>query len=80
MSKQKRVILTIALAELMLAALWYYLNDMALTSPNATAESTRVIGEMLGMAMGAMLGLGVVLFLMARKSDRAAAQSSAGGE
>lgn len=73
MSKRKRVVLTIILGELLLGGLWYYLNDMAVNSPNATAASTRVIGEMLGMAMGALLGLGLLLFLIARKNDMDAA-------
>lgn len=71
MSRQKRVIMSFIVLELLLAGLWFYLNTMALTSPSATPESAGVIGQAMGTVIGASIGLFVILFLMARKNDRA---------
>ena len=69
MSKRKRTLLAIIVIELLLAGLWYYLQMEAATSPNATAESSRVIGQVMGGAMGLILGLSPLLYLMARRND-----------
>ncbi|HEU0134722.1 MAG TPA: hypothetical protein VFR28_07850 [Allosphingosinicella sp.] len=73
MTRTKRTILALVLLELILAGLWWYLADMAATSPNASPESGRVIGQTLGAAMGIVLGLSPLLYLLARSNDRKAA-------
>lgn len=64
MPKRRRTILAVILIELLLAAGWYYLAGIA-QSP----EAARTIGETMGMAMGVILGLSPLLYLIARKND-----------
>lgn len=73
MTRVKRTILALVLLELILAGLWYYLADMAATSPRASPDSGRVIGETMGTVMGVVLGLSLILYLLARSNDRKAA-------
>jgi len=69
MSKRKRTIFAIIFIELFLAGLWYYLHAQLAQSPNATAESAATIGRTMGGAMGLILGLSPLLYLMARRND-----------
>jgi hypothetical protein len=55
--------------ELLLAGAWIWLHRMALTSPHPTADSTRVIGQMFGAAMGIVLALSPLFYLLARQDD-----------
>jgi hypothetical protein len=73
MTRVKRTILALVLIELILAGLWYYLANMAATSPNAHADAGRTIGQTMGTVMGVVLGLSPVLYLLARSNDRKAA-------
>jgi hypothetical protein len=73
MTRAKRTILVLILLELILAGLWYYLADMAATSPGASPDSGRVIGRTMGTVMGVVLGLSPFLYLLARSNDRKAA-------
>jgi hypothetical protein len=73
MTRARRTILALVLLELILAGLWFYLANMAATSSGASPDSGRVIGETMGMAMGAVLGLSPLLYLLARSNDRKAA-------
>jgi hypothetical protein len=73
MTRAKRTILVLVLLELILAGLWLYLANMAAASPGASADSGRVIGQTMGTAMGAVLGLSPLLYLLARSNDRKAA-------
>jgi uncharacterized YccA/Bax inhibitor family protein len=68
MTRTKRTILAVAVLELLLAGLWYYLANM----PNSNPESGRVIGQTMGTVMGVVLGLSPVLLLLARSNDRKA--------
>ena len=76
MSKRRRTVIGIMVIELLLAALWYYLHTKMAMSANATAESAEVIGQMMGGAMGLILGLSPVLYLLARRNDLNAEKSS----
>ena len=69
MSKRRRTVIGIIVIELLLAALWYYLHTELAMSANATAESAEVIGQMMGGAMGLILGLSPVLYLLTRRND-----------
>jgi hypothetical protein len=77
MSRRKRTLIAIVVIELLLAGGWIWLHGMAMTSPHATKDSARVIGEVFGGAMGLVLALSPLLYLMARKNDRTAASASA---
>jgi len=52
MSRRKRTLIAIVVIELLLAGGWIWLHGMAMTSPHATRDSARVIGEVFGGAMG----------------------------
>ena len=69
MSKRKRTVITLIVVELLLAAGWFWLHNMALTSARAGPDSTRVTGQVFGAAMGIVLALSPLLYLMARKND-----------
>ena len=73
MTRAKRTILALVLLEIILAGLWFYLANMAATSPGASPDSGRVIGETMGMVMGVVLGVSPLLYLLARSNDRKAA-------
>ena len=77
MSRRKRTLIAIVVIELLLAGGWIWLHGMAMTSPHAAKDSARVIGEVFGGAMGLVLALSPVLYLMARNSDRTAASTPA---
>jgi hypothetical protein len=70
MSKRKRTIIAVVVVELLLLGGWIWLHALAMTSPHATADSARVIGQMFGGAMAVVLMLSPLLYLMARRNDR----------
>lgn len=72
MSRRKRTMIAVVVIGLLLAGGWIWLHGMAPTSPHAMPGSTRIIGEVFGGAMGLLLGLSPLLYLLARNSDRAA--------
>ena len=57
---------------LLLAGGWIWLHGLAMTSPRAAGDSARVIGDVFGGAMGLVLALSPLLYLMARHNDRTA--------
>jgi hypothetical protein len=77
MSRKARLILTMVIIEGALAGLWWYLARYGLANPDrVTADFQQVVGQTMGMAMGALLGLGFILFLVAARGDRKAAQDN----
>lgn len=70
MPKVKRMIVGVGILELLLAGGWIWLYGLAAASPQASAESTRVIGEAFGTAMALVLVLTPLLYLVMRKSER----------
>lgn len=70
MPKVKRMIVGVAILELILAGSWIWLHGLAAASPRANAESTRVIGEVFGGAMALVLVVAPLLYLVMRKSGR----------
>ena len=68
MSRKARTIFAIIFVELFLAGLWYYLTMQAVAG-GGNSNAPRVIGQMMGMAMGGFFGFGVLLFLLAVKAD-----------
>ena len=69
MSKRKRTIIALIMIELLLAGGWLWLHTMALNSPRASPDSTRVIGQVFGAAMGIILAVSPLLYLFARRND-----------
>ncbi|TIV68858.1 MAG: hypothetical protein E5V89_21275 [Mesorhizobium sp.] len=75
MSKRARLILVLAIFEAGLAGLWWYLARYGLQNPDRVAANFQeVVGQTMGMAMVALLGLGVMLFFVAARNDRKALQ------
>jgi hypothetical protein len=65
-----RVAIGIGFLELMLGGIWYYLaHDMA-ASGNSSPESQRELGQMMGGAMGAVLGFAIFLSLVRLFKER----------
>jgi hypothetical protein len=73
MSKRKRTVIAIIVIELLLAGGWLWLHGLAVTSPHASRDSARVVGEVFGGAMGLLLALSPLLDRLARNNDRRAA-------
>jgi hypothetical protein len=71
MFRKTRTLIAIALVELMLGGLWLWLAGMGAANPERTAPGfQQTLGSTIGTAMGAFLGLGLILYLMAAKRDR----------
>jgi hypothetical protein len=71
MSKKTRTLVAIVLVELLLAGIWFYLAGVGASNPERVAPGfQQTLGSTMGTAMGAFLGLGFILYLMAAKRDR----------
>lgn len=81
MSRRKRVVITFVVLEALLGVLWMWLSakrsvqgsrpgSIQVQTDAATADALHVIGSTMGMAMGALAGFFVLLFLIAAKNDR----------
>lgn len=71
MTYKMRTILAIVVVEILLAGIWLYLANMGRTQPDrVTPNFQQTLGSTMGMAMGALLGLGILLFFIAAKRDR----------
>lgn len=71
MSRKARTLIAIVLVELLLGGIWLYLAMVRAAEPERVAPGfQRTLGETMGMAMGALLGFGLLLFFMAAKRDR----------
>ena len=78
MSKKARLILVMFIIEAALAGLWWYLARYGMANPDrVTADFQGVVGQTMGTAMGGLLGLGLMLFVVAARNDRKAAQEKA---
>ncbi|MFC3323952.1 hypothetical protein [Mesorhizobium cantuariense] len=76
MSKKARLILAMVVIEAFLAGIWWYLARHGMANPDrVTSDFQAVVGQTMGMAMGGLLSIGFVLFLVAARNDRKAAQS-----
>lgn len=75
MSKKTRLILAMVVIEAVLAGIWWYLARFGMANPDrVAADFQAVVGQTMGMAMGGLLGLGFILFFVAARNDRKAAQ------
>ena len=78
MSKKARLILVMVIIEAVLAGIWWYLARFGMANPDrVTADFQAVVGQTMGMAMGGLLGIGFILFFVAARNDRKAAQNKA---
>ena len=78
MSKKARLILAMVIIEGALAGIWWYLARYGMANPDrVTADFQGIVGQTMGMAMGGLLGLGLILFVVAARNDRKAAQQKA---
>ena len=78
MSKKARLILVMVIIEAVLAGIWWYLARFGMANPErVTADFQAVVGQTMGMAMGGLLGIGFILFFVAARNDRKAAQNKA---
>ncbi|WP_029935596.1 hypothetical protein [Sphingomonas sp. UNC305MFCol5.2] len=80
MSRKARLILVMVIIEAGLAGLWWYLARYGMTNPGrVTPDFQAVLGQTMGMAMGGLLGVGIMLFFIAARNDRKAAQNKPQG-
>ncbi|PWJ89808.1 hypothetical protein C8D77_106131 [Mesorhizobium loti] len=80
MSKKARLILAMVIIEAFLAGIWWYLARYGMANPDrVTADFQAVVGQTMGMAMGGLLGIGFILFLVAARNDRKDAQNKTRG-
>ena len=71
MTHKTRAILAIVVVELLLAGIWFYVAGTGAAQPDrVTPDFQSALGSTMGMAMGAFLGLGVLLYFIAAKRDR----------
>ena len=75
MSYKARVLMIVVVIEAALAGIWWYLARYGMANPDrATSDFQAVVGQTMGMAMGGLLGIGFILFFVAARNDRKAAQ------
>ncbi|MBZ9675955.1 hypothetical protein [Mesorhizobium sp. ES1-1] len=78
MNKKARLILVMVIIEAVLAGIWWYLARFGMANPDrVTSDFQTVVGQTMGMAMGGLLGLGLVLFFVAARNDGKAARNKA---
>jgi hypothetical protein len=71
MTYKMRTILAVVLVEFILAGIWFYLAALGAEQPErVTADYQRTLGSTIGMAMGVLLGFGLILYFIAAKRDR----------
>lgn len=78
MSRKARVLILMVTIEAFLAGIWWYLARYGMANPDrVTSDFQAVVGQTMGMAMGGLLGIGFILFFVAARNDRKAAQDKA---
>lgn len=71
MTYKSRTMLAIALVELLLAGIWFYLASLSATNPDRVEPGFQEnLGSTISGAMGVFLGVGLILFLMVAKRDK----------
>lgn len=76
MSKKARLIVVMVIIEAALAGIWWYLARFGMANPDrVTSDFQAVLGQTMGVAMGGLLGIGIILFFVAARNDRKAAQN-----
>ena len=78
MSRKARLLIVFVIIEAALAGIWWYLARYGMANPDrVTSDFQAVVGQTMGMAMGGLLGIGFILFLVAASNDRKAVQDKA---
>ena len=76
MSRRKRVIVAVVVIEVLLGLGWIWLSHAAVSGGSSNPDAPRVIGQVMGTAMGILLGISPLLYLLARSNDRRAAEKA----
>jgi len=76
MSRRKRVIIMVIVLEVLLGLGWIWLSSVAASGGSSNPDAPRVIGQVMGAAMGVVLGISPLLYLFARNNDRRAEQQA----
>lgn len=67
------MIVVAIVVEAFLGGIWWYLARFGLADPDRVAPNfQKVVGQTMGMVMGALLGLCFILFFVAARNDRKA--------
>jgi hypothetical protein len=70
-SRKTRFAFVFLAVEAGLACLWWYLARYGAANPGSvTSDFQATVGQTMGMTMGALLGVGVILFFVAAARDR----------
>ena len=76
MSRRKRVIIAVIVLEVLLGLGWIWLTNAATSGGSSNPDAPRVIGQVMGTAMGILLGISPLLYLFARSNDRRAEEQA----
>ena len=76
MSRRKRVIIMVVVLEVLLGLGWIWLSHAAVSGGSSNPDAPRIIGQVMGAAMGIVLGISPLLYLLARNNDRRAEQQA----
>jgi hypothetical protein len=76
MSRRKRVIIMVIVLEVLLGLGWIWLSHAAVSGGSSNPDAPRIIGQVMGAAMGVVLGISPLLYLLARNNDRRAEQQA----
>jgi hypothetical protein len=70
MSKKTRLLIALAVIELLLGGIWFWLASFGAANPDrVTADFQTTIGQTMGAAMGALFGFGVLVYFIAARND-----------
>lgn len=70
-----RLLITVLLVEIGLGVTWWNMMQPSIGSKSMSASRAEVLGQIMGGAMGAVLGFSVLLYFIARANDRRRAAS-----
>lgn len=76
MSRRKRVVIAVVVLEVLLGLGWIWLSNAAASGGSSNPDAPRVIGQVMGTAMGILLGISPLLYLFARSNDRRAEEQA----
>lgn len=70
MSRKTRLVIALGVVELVLGGIWFWLSGYGAANPDkVTGDFQATIGQVMGGAMGAVLGFGVLLYFIAARND-----------
>lgn len=70
MSRKTRLLIVLAVVELLLAGGWFWMARFGAENPDrVTPDFQATLGQTMGAAMGVVLGFGVLLYFVAARND-----------